>query len=325
MKKIYLLFGVLFVALCTACYDEDELSPTNDPEYLIELPQGEHDYDDIIVDWFESYGFYTLYEYEDKDLYWANDSWLEGDTDIAGLGGSIVYRAPDQDYVGELVDMFDKLFVSHYPTDLLTYMPLRVFLCSCLWDLELDGVIYDDEGNFVGYSYAYNRIWFTEGYDSYIINGASAYMTDTLTRQDQLDFSRILNTTFLNRLLEQGMINIPEEFYSYSSYENESLYGLDLFTNGYVKQAEYSDRAVEDNYRIFDVQSYFELVCQPIDSLENGELEEIGDYDSEPSLSGLFKRPEATVVKQKYDIVVKALEGMGIKVSDLQNPPVLSY
>ena len=324
MKKIYLLLG-MFVALCASCYDEDALSPTNDPEYLFELPQGDHDYDDKIVDWFENYGFYTLYEYGDKDLYWANDSWLQGDGDIAGLGGDIVYRAPDPEYVGELVDMLDKLFVSHYPGELLQYMPLRVFLCSCLWNLELDGVIYDDDGNFAGYSYAYNRIWFYEGYDNYIINGASAYMTDTLTRQDQLDFSLTLNSTFLTRLLENGKISIPEEFYSFSSYANESVYGLDLFAQGYVKQAEYSDRTVKENYQKADVLSYFELICQPLDYLENGELEEIGSYDSAPSLSGLFKRPEATVVKQKYDIVVKALEDLGIKVSDLQNPPVLSY
>lgn len=324
MKKIYLLLGVL-VAMCAACYDEESLSPSHDSEFVFELPQGDHDYDNKIVDWFENSGFYVLYKYEDKDLYWANDSWLEGGGDVVGLGGEISYASPDTNYVGELVDMLDKLFVSHYPTELLLYMPLRVFLCSCLWELEFDGIILDDNGNFIGYNYAYNRIWFYEGYDNYMINGASAYMTDTLTRQDQLNFSQILNTTFLNRLLEKGQIQVPNEFYSYSTYEDETLYGLALFEGGYLKQAASADRTVKENYRKADLRNYLELICFPIDYLENGELEDIGSYDSAPSFSGLFKRPEAAVVKQKYDIVVRALKDLGIKVEGIQNPPVLSY
>ena len=35
------------------CSDDENLSPSDVPEYEITLPQGEHEYDDRIVNWFD--------------------------------------------------------------------------------------------------------------------------------------------------------------------------------------------------------------------------------------------------------------------------------
>ena len=66
------------------------------------------------------------------------------------------------------------------------------------------------------------------------------------------------------------------------------------------------------------------LVAYSLDYLENGELEDIS-YEATPSLSGLFKRPEATKVKKKYDIVVKAFRNAGIDMEKIQIPLVVEY
>ena len=40
------------MALAVACSDDDQLTPTETPEFGYFVPQGgEHDYDDRIVDW----------------------------------------------------------------------------------------------------------------------------------------------------------------------------------------------------------------------------------------------------------------------------------
>ena len=322
MKWRYLLV-ILSVILCVSCYDEGDLAPTEGTEEIFKLPQGDHDYDTKIVEWFKQYGFYALYIFDEKDIYWANENWLEGGVPEISTAGTEKGKQGDPEYVGYLVDMLEKLFINHYPTDLLQKgMPLRVFLCSELWDYSRD-YIYDDEGNYLDYDYVYHRIWMYEGWDNIAINGASAYITDTLTREGQVDFSGELNAYFLKRLADMELISIPDEFYEESEYSTESMYGTELFENGYLQLAD--SRSDVEEYKKFDLETYLELATYSLDYLENGELEEIGSYDDVPSLSGLFRRPESTKVKKKYDIIIKVLRDAGIKLDDIRTPPVVEY
>ena len=67
----YLLTIILGLFLWTGCNDDDEtLVPSTEPEFRYVLPQGHHDYDTKIVNWYEDCGFYILYKYEDKDVFY---------------------------------------------------------------------------------------------------------------------------------------------------------------------------------------------------------------------------------------------------------------
>ena len=67
----YLLTIILGLFLWTGCNDDDEtLVPSTEPEFRYVLPQGNHDYDTKIVNWYEDCGFYILYKYEDKDVFY---------------------------------------------------------------------------------------------------------------------------------------------------------------------------------------------------------------------------------------------------------------
>ena len=66
MKKVLGLFlgGLLLLA---GCYDEGSLNPSPEPELIYgkyTLPQGDHDYDARIGDWYTRCGFYILYKYQ---------------------------------------------------------------------------------------------------------------------------------------------------------------------------------------------------------------------------------------------------------------------
>ena len=60
----YKLFYILLIALAwVGCNDEDALTPTLESEPVIQFPQGDHDYDARIGDWYTRCGFYILYKY----------------------------------------------------------------------------------------------------------------------------------------------------------------------------------------------------------------------------------------------------------------------
>ena len=316
MKCSY-LFIVLAAGVLSSCYEEDALAPTEGTEEIFKLPQGNHDYDTRIVEWFECYGFYGLYIFDEKDIYWANQEWLEGGKPEVSTIGTEKGQPGDPEYVGCLVDMFEKLLLNHYPGKFIQKgMPLRVFLCSNLWDYTYDRAL----GEYIS-----TRIWMYEGWDNIAVNGASSYIKG-MTRQDQLDFSRSLNAYLLQRIITEKLVTIPDEFYAESSYDKTSFSGAALFENGYLERAEYSVRngVTKDQYKAFDLQTYVKLAACSSDYLENGELEDIS-YEATPSLSGLFKRSEATKVKKKYDIVVEAFRKAGIDMEKIQTPPVVEY
>lgn len=66
MKKIMLYIGLsVFIYGMIAC-DDVNLIPTTRPEFGYSVPQGEHDYDDRIVDWKNRCNFFILYEYQPR-------------------------------------------------------------------------------------------------------------------------------------------------------------------------------------------------------------------------------------------------------------------
>ena len=66
--KYRFIFVICCLVLFIRCYNEDTLVSTETPELKYVLPQGNHDYDDKIVDWFERSGFYILYKFGPEDI-----------------------------------------------------------------------------------------------------------------------------------------------------------------------------------------------------------------------------------------------------------------
>lgn len=322
MKNI--LFVLLSIVLMISCYNEDALTPSEGTEEIFQIPQGNHSYDSVVVDWFDRYGFYALYIFEEKDLYWYNEEWIEGGRPELSNAGSEIGKAADEEYVGYALDMFDKFMLCRYPEELVKNgMPLRVFLCSGLWNCSVD-YEFDDKGN-VNTFYVYEKIWVYEGWDNIAVNGASSYITDSLMRDDQLAYSAALNGYFLEHLADEGLIPLPcDDFFSFSTYENETDYGLEVFANGYLR-GDINDVDLE-TYMRDDFLSYCRLAGYPLDVL-NGEAIPEDDFADgyNPPLEGLFSRPESELCKQKYEIVVEHLKSLGVDMEKIQYPDEVSY
>ena len=84
MKMKYMISIILGLVFWMGCSDDENLSPSDVPEYEITLPQGEHEYDDRIVNWFDRTGVYLLYKFNPADAYFNVDqTWAEAYRDTS--------------------------------------------------------------------------------------------------------------------------------------------------------------------------------------------------------------------------------------------------
>lgn len=191
MQFKYIL--IILAALVIGCNDEDDINPRQENEMTYQLPQGNHDYDEIIVDWYNKYKFYTLYKFTARDMYWNNTAWEQGFF-LPGEGGNLLGKTADPDFVGYQLDLLQQTLFDLYPDSMLVYMPLKVLLCSELWktgshfDYDVMGSV-DDSTAISAY----------KGFDYFAMNGGNPKIT-SMTPDDKIDMQIALNSMFLERL-----------------------------------------------------------------------------------------------------------------------------
>ena len=71
MKKInlyILLFGISFIFILCSCEKEDDLKISEKKTQRFDLPQGNHDFDEQIVEWHNDYETAVLYKFSNADI-----------------------------------------------------------------------------------------------------------------------------------------------------------------------------------------------------------------------------------------------------------------
>lgn len=105
MKKISTYLVTLIILWCIGCSENDgvgKIAPLI-PEY--ELPQGKSPADDRIVEYYNQYGSYILYDYTKLDFQY----------DLFSSSGSYTYALPDPQYVGDMLDLLEDIWFDFYP------------------------------------------------------------------------------------------------------------------------------------------------------------------------------------------------------------------
>lgn len=320
--KYSLLVVMAFLFVFVGCYNEDDIHVTEGLEVSYSLPQGDHPYDTTIMNWYEQYGFYTLYIFENKDIYWANTNWEERLDE--GGGGNLRGNPADPNYVGELIDILEQGLINVYPDSLITnYMPLKVLLCMDLWNV-LQGGGYDwDLGEYVSYLDS-TKIWAYEGWDYIAVNGGSETMRP-ISDEEKAELQAAVNSIFLQRLYEGSVLEIPEEFGEVSDYSTQGYYTAPtIFEYGFVRDNPLGNFSAGTEVMIEeDFESYIPLLARPLSWLEAepGELYEYDvQYNQTLILKGVFNRDVNGLIRQKYNILMDMLEEKGIDIQQLQNP-----
>ena len=268
---------LMILILFGSCTKEDDLIPSEGLEFSFSLPQGEHDYDAKIVDWFERCGFYILYQFNpDRDLYWNGSFSNKLKNDLfSGIYGEIA----DESYVGEQLELVEEGFLNFYQDTLLTRcMPLKLLLCAKLQEGDR-GVLKDIDV-------------YADGLDVIAVNHGNNEVVG-LSAIEKNTFKNSMNVAFLQRMISVGKMTLWDGFVSLSDYE---VSGSNYFERGFIG-GYYSSKYPDD-----DLESYIDAILTLSEEELYAEPEEGDD-----SYRGMLheKKDKSGLIKKKYDIVIE--------------------
>ena len=194
MKKIINYFWILLPALLfVACSSENEIGDIEPWTEEYELPQGESDADERIVDYNKRFGTYIVYDYMYLDFHYE-------------FGNGYFYELADPVYVGDMLNLLEEIWFDFYPDEFhRKYMPFKIMLAGY--------ITYED--SWAGISSPYFML---------SINSSSigiGFCSDTLQKLSsatKLEFKNTLQKgLWLNWL---SSMEFPDEFFNISDYSS---------------------------------------------------------------------------------------------------------
>ncbi|WP_148375352.1 MULTISPECIES: hypothetical protein [Butyricimonas] len=293
MYKIWYL--ILVMSLLAGCANDDEtLTATEEPEFRYTLPQGNHDYDEEIVKWYEECGFYILYRFEPKDVYWNCSGWYGYRKNNANLGDGHIIEQADEDYVGEQLTLLKKIFFNLYPKELLkNVMPLKLLLCS---RITLDN------------SQSLREKLIFNGFDCLAVNYGNDQVGQ-LSASEKRKLAEELLDYILTRVNEVGLVSRDEFAAVSKNYYNTYVDPNTCYQRGFlgprgwelpVDWSEYVKMIVNTPYDV--------LVSEPAGSSYNWMEEEyFGVLHPKKDVNGL--------IRQKYDLVLNGFKAIGVDLN----------
>ena len=192
MKKISIYLGIILSYCLISCAGNDDIETIRPwtEEYV--LPQGKSDADDRIVEYYEKFGTYILYDYTYMDFHYET-------------GGSYEYKLPDPIYVGNMLDLLEEIWFSFYPDDFhKKYMPLKILLADYIRFKEPVSGAFQEKSFFIS-----SRSCFVFGFCSDVLQ--------EITSTTKLEYKNSIHSSLWGYYLD-GRIEYPEEFFAVSDY-----------------------------------------------------------------------------------------------------------
>lgn len=222
MKKISfsLTFAFALSALLCSCNSEDTPSAYDGREPVLsykDLPQGDHDYDQTIMSWYQTYNILTFYRFSENDYKWnvtSENTWSYNEKEDKTNGGYIVSPA-DESYVAQQLLLIKDNIWKHLPEKLITkLMQQKIFLASDIIHVpsSLNGKV--DESQ-------YEHESVLSGYDFFIFSYGNSQIT-TLNAADIKKFKSNAFSAIFKRGIGNDVLSCPE-FGTISTYTDEYL------------------------------------------------------------------------------------------------------
>ena len=127
MKKRYIIGIFIGSVLFCSCAKDSALGPDVSLERDYVLPQGKSPQaDGRIVDLYEKYGSYFLYDFTLLDLNWNQ------------VANSTSYKLAlgDPAYAGDMLDLLDEVWLQFYPEEFLKKnLPYRIFMADTIYQV----------------------------------------------------------------------------------------------------------------------------------------------------------------------------------------------
>jgi hypothetical protein len=217
-NKIYrLLYMMLTVALFSCTKKEAALTPSKENQGYT-VPQGSNDYDATIVNFYNKFGTYLLYDFTDKDTYWTPNGWknatLSATTPGLWSNGYEVTKA-DPLFVKKQLTLLDSTWFRFYSDKFLDeFLPVKIMLCS-----KVDSVY--PIFNFTTTPITYNKgvkpvaAWYN--YDNICVNNASLSI-DTMKAADKKTYLAKVNLIFIQSMIGRKLVKANTSFAGIANY-----------------------------------------------------------------------------------------------------------
>jgi hypothetical protein len=206
MKTYITIFCVsLLAALFTGCKKEED-NPV--PSGIIDtytLPQGNHAFDQTILNYYQKYGSYLLYQFNDRDAYWTPTGWKKpvASTTAVGFWSTGVDILPsDTNYIAAQLDLIQQKWFSYYSDKFLKqFLPVKILLCS-----KLDSIYTSYVFSPSGLTYVKNAktIPAYYSYDNITVNYGNAAV-NTMTAEDKRIFLAKVNLVFIQNIIGRSL------------------------------------------------------------------------------------------------------------------------
>lgn len=207
MKRYnFIIFAWATSLFLTACSEKELGEPAKLPDD-VEIPQGlaSAGVDARIVDLYDQYGSYFLYDYTEKEALW----------NLVNPGTSTRYdiSPPKLEYIDDQLNLFQELFLDFYPKEFLRKtLPYKIYLAEKVEKMTWQNVEV-----------------YTEFYGNSIFLGYADERAASLPPQSKYKGFREVNEGFINWQFSRGNFSIPEGFDALTDYSIVLSYPNDYY------------------------------------------------------------------------------------------------
>ncbi|WP_316838660.1 hypothetical protein [Pedobacter gandavensis] len=271
---------------------EDKLTATEFPEPGFQLPQGNNDYDQRIMDYFQRWDSYVLYKFSQQDINWR----------ITGYDNFYKSAPAIPDYINAQLDLLESTFFKYYSDGTLKqFLPRKVFLCSSLGTgtttiTQVDTYLLPFGNGKFG------------GYQSFALNGGNAGVSSI----NKAVYRGNVNFSFLKMMDLEGKMKRSDVFTGISDYTNPiaGTTQADRYKRGFLVLPVGLPEILQDwqGFIQLIVSNPYTYLTDPAttasDVTAKGILSPVKDAN------GLIKRKYDAMIsfyKQQYDIDLQAI------------------
>lgn len=218
--KHNILFTIIVMTVVIVLFSctkkEAALTPSEEDQGYV-VPQGTSDYDATIVNFYNKFGVYLLYDFTDKDTYWTPAGWKNSTLSTTTIGfwspGYEVVKANPL-YVKKQLSLLDSTWFRFYTDKFLDeFLPTKIMLCA-----KVDSV-YSTIISFSPVTYVKNTkavaAWFN--YDNICVNNAGPAI-DTMKAADRKAYTGKVNVIFAQSIIGRKLAKATTDFAAVANY-----------------------------------------------------------------------------------------------------------
>ena len=216
-KQIFFTLLVIMAFTVFSCTKKEaKLTPSEENQGYV-VPQGSNDYDATIVNYYNKYGAYLLYEFADKDTYWTPNGWKNATLSPTTAGfwnpGYEVVKANPL-YIKKQLALLDTTWFRYYSDKFLNeYLPAKIMLCSAVDSVYTIFVSF----NPITYAKGAKAVAAWYNYDNICVNNAGPAI-DTMKAANKKAYIGKVNLIFAQSIIGRKLVKATTDFAAVANY-----------------------------------------------------------------------------------------------------------